>query len=213
MTIRDHHPHKKKRSKRSDERETPDDLFHQLNERYRFTIDAAASRRNHKVLIYWTRQTDGLKQNWSHQRLWINPPFSNITPWVEKALLFEAALAVLLVPAWTDRKWFQKIVQAEKTFQSERQTMGSDWVTPSVTLEFLPGRLRFGKPGSREPDGPAPFGCMLMVFERADTRTQADVSSSGVFKSATGTLSASAANRDKLAANSGDQQNGRQATR
>lgn len=159
MTIRDHHPHKKKRSKRSDERETPDDLFHQLNERYRFTIDAAASRRNHKVMIYWTRQTDGLKQNWSHQRLWINPPFSNITPWVEKACLFEAELAVLLVPVWTDRKWFHSALSVSSPHQKYAE---------KFHLTFIKGRLKFGKPGSKKPDGPAPFPCMLMVFERGN---------------------------------------------
>lgn len=157
MTIRDHQPRQKKRSSLSDERETPAALFHRLNERYKFTIDAAASRRNHKLPTFWTKKCDGLKQSWKGHRIWINPPYSDIGSWVDKACLFEADLAVLLVPAWTDRQWFHSALNVSSLTPK---------LVATLEIQFLKGRLRFGKPGSKTPDGPAPFPCMLMFFER-----------------------------------------------
>lgn len=161
MTIRDHHPRQKKRSNLRDERETPQKRFDEWNKRWKFTVDAAASAKNAKLEHYWTKKTDGLKQSWRGHRVWCNPPFSDIGPWVEKARSFEAELAVLLVPVWTDRKWFQAVAFIMEEFLSHQSE-------PSITinLEFLSGRLCFGKPRAKTPDGPAPFPCMLMIFER-----------------------------------------------
>lgn len=44
--------------------ETPQELFDKLHEEFHFTLDAAASDRNHKLPRYYTEQTDGLKQDW-----------------------------------------------------------------------------------------------------------------------------------------------------
>ena len=44
--------------------ETPQEFFDRLNEKYHFTLDAAASHNNHKVDKYFTAEDDGLKQNW-----------------------------------------------------------------------------------------------------------------------------------------------------
>lgn len=44
--------------------ETPQWLFDKLNERYHFTLDAAASEKNHKVRRYFTEEQNGLLQDW-----------------------------------------------------------------------------------------------------------------------------------------------------
>lgn len=47
-----------------DDWETPQSLFDKLNEHFHFTLDAAASDSNHKLPRYYTKETDGLIQDW-----------------------------------------------------------------------------------------------------------------------------------------------------
>ena len=49
---------------RTDEWETPQDLFDNLNDQYHFTLDAAASDENHKCERYYTKADDGLSKKW-----------------------------------------------------------------------------------------------------------------------------------------------------
>ncbi len=47
-----------------DDWETPQSLFDKLHEHFHFTLDAAASDSNHKLPRYYTKETDGLTQDW-----------------------------------------------------------------------------------------------------------------------------------------------------
>lgn len=48
--------------------ETPQSLFDELDRRYHFTLDVAASHTNHKVDRYFTADDDGLAQDWGGGR-------------------------------------------------------------------------------------------------------------------------------------------------
>lgn len=48
----------------SDSWATPQWLFDELNTKYHFTLDAAASDENHKCDRYYTVKEDGLTQKW-----------------------------------------------------------------------------------------------------------------------------------------------------
>ena len=52
------------RYKRSDEWETPEAFFQDLNREFHFNLDACASDENHKCDRYFTKEQDGLSQNW-----------------------------------------------------------------------------------------------------------------------------------------------------
>lgn len=69
-----------------DTRETLPEIFDPINARHHFTLDAAANDFNTKAAKYFTLATDGLKQSWRGERVWVNPPFSNLGGWVRKAL-------------------------------------------------------------------------------------------------------------------------------
>lgn len=56
--------------------ETPQALFDKLNQRYGFTIDAAASPENAKLDRYWTEEDDALTKSWSGERVFVNPPYN-----------------------------------------------------------------------------------------------------------------------------------------
>jgi phage N-6-adenine-methyltransferase len=92
---------------------TPGSLFTRLERRFRFTLDAAATAGNAKCALYFTKEDDGLKQDWGAHRVFCNPPYGrNLGMWVRKS--WEAsqagALVVLLVPARTDTVWFHRWV-------------------------------------------------------------------------------------------------------
>jgi phage N-6-adenine-methyltransferase len=117
-------------SSATDEWPTPPAFFAQLDRRYRFTLDPCATSDNAKCPLYFTREQDGLKQDWGTHRVFCNPPYGRRTigAWVRKC--FESsqggALVVLLVPARTDTRWYH------------------DWIEGKADIKFIRGRLRFG---------------------------------------------------------------------
>ena len=55
---------KKQYTNRSDEWSTPQDVFDELNAEFHFDLDPCATDENHKCENYFTKEQDGLKQNW-----------------------------------------------------------------------------------------------------------------------------------------------------
>jgi len=124
--------------------ETPQDLFDELDEIFHFTLDPCATPENAKCELFYTKEDDGLRQNWGGHRVFMNPPYGReITRWVRKAYLESRkpnTVVVCLLPARTDTKWFHNYC-----------TRGEVW--------FIKGRLKFG--GARNS---APFPSMIVIF-------------------------------------------------
>ena len=51
-------------SSKTDEWETPQWLFDELNDEFHFTLDPAATDENHKCDRYFTKEDDGLSKMW-----------------------------------------------------------------------------------------------------------------------------------------------------
>lgn len=146
-----------------DDRGTPQDFWDELNAKHRFTLDVAAAPHNAKTANYYTRLADGLLQPW-HGSVWCNPPYSGLDRWLEKAWQEwdngnpPPTSIVMLLPAnRPEQPWWQNWVEPY------RDRPGSP-----LTVQFLPGRLRFIKPGATEvkPNERPPFGCCLLVWSR-----------------------------------------------
>lgn len=125
---------------------TPQDFFDKLNEEFHFTLDPCADDYNHKCAKYYTKEQDGLKQDWSGDTVFCNPPYGrDVSKWVRKC--FEEVYAggcpcaVMLVHARTDTRWFH------------------DYIYHKAEIRFVKGRLKFG--GSQNS---APFPSMVVVF-------------------------------------------------
>lgn len=106
--------HEQGRLPEPDERQTPDQLFAPLHLQHRFTLDGAAAHDNTKLSRYHTKtqlMNCGNVRTWKGERVWCNPPYSDITPWIVRAWEDGAQLAYLLVPNWTDRKWWLELVE------------------------------------------------------------------------------------------------------
>ncbi len=134
-------------SSNSAEWSTPQELFDQLNDEFKFDLDAAAAPDNAKCETYFTKEDNGLSLLWSAYRVWLNPPYGRtITNWIYKAIEESsveagARVVVMLVPSRTDAKWWVLAMGAR----------------PEV--RFLRGRLKFG--GSKNS---APFPSAILIF-------------------------------------------------
>lgn len=128
-------------SSKTDLWSTPQALFDSLNAQYNFQTDVCATDENAKCKHYFTKEQDGLKQEWKGV-CWMNPPYGRtIKQWVQKAYESNATV-VCLLPARTDTFWFHEYcVHGEIT--------------------FIRGRLKFG--GSKNS---APFPSMIVVFKK-----------------------------------------------
>lgn len=135
-------------SSKSDDWATPQAFFDKLNAIYDFTVDVCASAGNAKCFTFFTREQDGLQQEWTGVAF-MNPPYGKtIRAWIEKAsraALEGKATVVCLLPVRTDTLWFQELIYNK----------------PNVTVEFVKGRLRFG-----DAKDTAPFPSMVVVFHK-----------------------------------------------
>lgn len=143
-----------------DDRGTLPEFVAGLEDRFgeSFTLDVAAAQHNTKAPMYFDREMDGLQQSWAGERIWCNPPYSDLYSWVEKAWReFEGTRGiVMLLPAnRVEQKWWQELVEPH------RDRPGSP-----LRVEFLPGRMRFIRPNAKvDPRGDRPpFGCCLLIW-------------------------------------------------
>lgn len=122
---------------------TPQSLFDQLNAEFHFTLDPCASDENKKCEKYFTESENGLLQDWGNERVFCNPPYGrSIGNWVKKCAEHDD-LAVMLIPARTDTKWFHEYI----------------YKNPRVRIRFLPGRVKF-----QGASNSAPFPSMVVIF-------------------------------------------------
>jgi len=151
--------HPQQRTDRNvDDRALMPDDFSIFNQRFRFSIDLAASSANAKLPRYYTEEDNSLTKSWKAERCYCNPPYSNLLPWIVKAWAeVEAEIIVLLIPSnRTEQAFWQDLVEPF------RDRNGSP-----LRVEFLRGRYRFTKPGetSVRPNNRPPFGNCLLIFE------------------------------------------------
>ncbi len=163
----------KKKLAGADVRETPVELFAQINAEFRFTLDAAATHQNALCSRYYTEtglyQRDrahslddhcGLRGSWAGERVWCNPPFTELEAWTDKAWeeCGNTHVIVMLVPAnRTDRPWWQKNV--------------APYVKrPGFDVRWFAERHRFtvdgGKPilNKKGKVGSPSFACALLIW-------------------------------------------------
>ena len=123
---------------------TPRDLFTKLNLEYNFTLDPCATPENALCSKYFTKDIDGLTQDWSKDIVFMNPPYGReIGKWIKKAYeeSQKGAVVVCLIPSRTDTAYWHDYVMKGK-------------------ITFIRGRLKFG--GSKNP---APFPSAIVVFK------------------------------------------------
>jgi hypothetical protein len=116
---------------------TPKGVYDALKEEFSFDFDPCP-------LGEFGIESDarGLFVSWARKRIFCNPPYNDIRAFLERA--WEAEIAVFLIPARTDTRWFHEIV-----------------LPKAEEIRFIKGRLKFG--GSANS---APFPSMVCIFKQ-----------------------------------------------
>ncbi len=124
---------------------TPQWLFDELNNEFQFTLDACATRENHKCERYYTIEDGGLNKSWKNETVFMNPPYGKVLKlWLEKAYteFIKGSNVVCLIPARTDTiAWHS-------------------FVMKSTEIRFIKGRLKFG-----DSKNSAPFPSCIVIFD------------------------------------------------
>ena len=96
-----------------DEWRTPPWLFDWLNARFSFDVDLAADETNALCAFYCTAESDALARPWHGvwSRGFLNCPYSNIDPWVDKAILEQqhGFLTVMVFPSPNGEERFGQV--------------------------------------------------------------------------------------------------------
>jgi site-specific DNA-methyltransferase (adenine-specific) len=125
---------------------TPQDFFDKLNDEFHFDLDPCANVENAKCPIFFTKEDNGLAQDWQGYTVFCNPPYGRaIAAWVKKC--YEESrkpntTVVMLIPARTDTSYFHDYIYHK-----------------ADDIRFIRGRLKFG--GS---NNSALFPSMVVVF-------------------------------------------------
>ncbi len=126
---------------------TPKDLYDELNKEFNFDFDPCPL----------DSEFDGLLIPWK-KRNFINPPYSNITGFLNKGHEElnngNAELLVYLIPVRTDTQWFHNYVYPY--FKKEQE--------PFAEIRFIKGRVKFSN--GLDINNSAPFPSMIVIFSK-----------------------------------------------
>lgn len=103
-------------SSASVEWETPQSFFDELDSEFHFTLDPCATDENAKCGKYYTLREDGLRQDWTGETVYCNPPYGRDMPqWIAKCAdhAKRGGVAVMLIPARTDTRAFHEYISSE----------------------------------------------------------------------------------------------------
>lgn len=133
---------------------TPPALFASLDAEFCFQLDAAAASHNALCRKFITAEQNTLETPWADYLnvpgyVWLNPPYSDITPFVKKAATESANQigTVMLVPADTSVGWFKEAIQ-----------------TASEVRFITAGRLAFINPITGKPVSGNSKGSILIIW-------------------------------------------------
>jgi phage N-6-adenine-methyltransferase len=130
---------------KSDEWETPQELFDELDREFHFTTDLAALPHNAKCARFFSPGDDALTRHWEGV-CWLNPPYgAKLRHWMKKAYdsAQAGAIVVCLLPARTDSRWWH------------------DYVLPYAEIRYIRGRVKFNGVSNS-----APFPSVIVVFKK-----------------------------------------------
>jgi phage N-6-adenine-methyltransferase len=108
--------------------ETPQAFFNKVNSEFHFTLDVCAVPQTAKCNRYFTPEMDGLKQDWSKDICWMNPPYGrHQIKWIQKAYKesLKGATVVCLIPARPDT------------------IVWHEYIFPYAEVRFIKGRISF----------------------------------------------------------------------
>lgn len=133
---------------------TPPEIFNTLNAEFSFRLDAAASEENALCEQFIAAEKNTLTTPWSsylsEEYAWLNPPYSNPMPFVQKAAEENSEHyigCVMLLPSDTSVGWFKEAIK-----------------TASEVRFITGGRIKFISAEDGKPKSGNSKGSMLIVW-------------------------------------------------
>lgn len=137
--------------------QTPKYLFDWLNKRFNFDVDGCASEKN-RLCVEYIGKGSASSEDFlepihfpaSNVRFYVNPPYSNPLPFVQRAAELKQAghLVVMLLPADKSTKWYS-VIQQHAT----------------EVIDIIGGRVNFINPITGEEAKGNNKGSMVVVFD------------------------------------------------
>ncbi len=157
------------KEKLSDSWQTPQWLFDELNDEFNFDIDLCASVDNRKCTWFCadylkdrlvrklSQFNDNLKEYIGNTACFMNPPYSNPKPFIEKA--------------WEDSKWCKIACLIKCDPSTQWWAVFWDYKTnkpkPGCEVRFFPKRIRFTPPKGWDGMAGSPaFPSALIIMDR-----------------------------------------------
>jgi len=131
--------------------ETPPNIFELLNKEFQFTLDAAASDDNHLCANYFTKEVDGLKQDWKDEIVFCNPPYNKKDDWIKKCYeerQKDNTIIVMLIPNGTETESFHK------------------YGMKAYEIRLMKGRIEFLINGKKPDKSGNNRGSIIIIFKK-----------------------------------------------
>lgn len=114
----------------SDEYSTPDTISNPLIEEFGLDLDVCANENNKKCKYYFSKDDNGLNQQWD-RNFWCNPPYSQkqISKWVKYGYeqhLKYGVTGVFILPVRSNTNWWHKYI-----------------IDTKAEVRFLKGEIKF----------------------------------------------------------------------
>lgn len=131
--------------------QTPKYFYRLLDNIFNFTLDPCTDRNNWlNTKRFFTKEDNGLKQDWEGEAVFVNPPFSQIKEWVKKCYnegLKKNTTVVMILPSRTDTEyWHEFIMDADE-------------------IRFCKGRVNFLINGKKPKNG-STFPLAIVIFRK-----------------------------------------------
>jgi len=115
---------------KSEEYETPKEIFEPLQKEFNLQLDVCASSSNYKLDNYFTKEDDALTKDWhKYGNFWMNPPFGReLKKWVQKAYeeSTKGVTGVSILPVRSNTNWWHELI-----------------IGVGAEVRFLKGRVKF----------------------------------------------------------------------
>lgn len=118
---------------------TPQEIVEWMESEFgEYDLDAAASQENAVCEKFYSKETNCLKRWWgSNKHVWLNPPYSNPTPFIKKAIeqMEHNNQIDVLLPADNSTAWF---------YEAQKNAAEIIWITGEVYEE---GGVEYSRTG------------------------------------------------------------------
>ncbi len=115
---------------KSEEYETPKEIFESLQREFNLQLDVCATRENTKCKKFYDKEDNALIQDWwRFGNFWMNPPFGRqLKKWVQKAYeeSQKGVTGVCILPVRSNTLWWHKYI-----------------IDTKVEVRFLKGEIKF----------------------------------------------------------------------